>query len=282
MTLDTSKEFEREEYSQTALAYPRQPAPDVPLKQSSPLPDYILLPDYALSDRLAQSATPPPSSKVVGIGLTLAVHLLLFIAFFTARIESAPNFSKPDSMVLMQLLSVPSETPPAPRSPPLTLPNAPELTETEPAKQPNTEQKLQEPAIAPSVSPALAPVHPEVTSLPASETSKSAMPPQPTAPVSTSIENSFHGRVLAHIQRFRQYPPAARARRQEGNIRIQFTMDRDGTVIHQAVLTSSGVPLLDREALNTMQRAQPLPAIPHDLPAPQELVVTISFSMKNQ
>jgi protein TonB len=44
---------------------------------------------------------------------------------------------------------------------------------------------------------------------------------------------------------------------------------------------SSGSSLLDREALDTVRRAQPLPKVPADLPDPLTLTVAIEFALSS-
>ncbi|MDU1661803.1 MAG: energy transducer TonB, partial [Stenotrophomonas maltophilia] len=43
---------------------------------------------------------------------------------------------------------------------------------------------------------------------------------------------------------------------------------------------SSGQPMLDDAALQTFRRAQPLPPIPDELKAPQELVVPVEYYLR--
>ena len=78
----------------------------------------------------------------------------------------------------------------------------------------------------------------------------------------------------------RRYPPAARARREEGVATVAFTMTRGGKVTSTSIVSSTGSSLLDREALETVRRAQPLPAVPDDIEAPLRLVVRLEFFVK--
>jgi protein TonB len=95
-------------------------------------------------------------------------------------------------------------------------------------------------------------------------------------------QGSFESRVLAHINRFKQYPPAARKAHIEGVVMLHFVMDASGHVTQADIQKSSGRPILDNEALAMIQRAQPLPALPADYPARVlDAIVSIEFSLNN-
>ena len=80
-----------------------------------------------------------------------------------------------------------------------------------------------------------------------------------------SLENSYLKRIGARIQRFKQYPREARIAKQEGTVIIQLTLDSDGKVKDKNITTSSGIDLLDEEALRIITRAEPLPKFPSAL-----------------
>jgi len=93
--------------------------------------------------------------------------------------------------------------------------------------------------------------------------------------------DSYLGRVLAQLNRFKQYPRAARQARIEGVVMLHFVMDADGKVQSFEIAKSSGRPVLDAEALALIQRAQPLPALPADFPTRSlDAVVPIEFSLR--
>jgi len=109
-------------------------------------------------------------------------------------------------------------------------------------------------------------------------------PPALHAPVAQSGtgdgQPSFESRVLAHINRFKQYPSSARKAHIEGVVMLHFVMDANGHVTLADIQKSSGRPVLDNEALAMIQRAQPLPALPTDFPTRiLNAVVSIEFSL---
>jgi protein TonB len=76
----------------------------------------------------------------------------------------------------------------------------------------------------------------------------------------------FQQALLRHVARYQRYPNAARSLHLEGKVDTQFSMSRDGTLLGVWVQTSSGQAMLDKEAIETIRRAQPLPSIPPELP----------------
>lgn len=75
-------------------------------------------------------------------------------------------------------------------------------------------------------------------------------------------------------------PTAARSRRQQGTAWVRASIDREGRLLALRLEQSSGQPMLDDAALQTFRRAQPLPPIPDELKAPQELVVPVEYYLR--
>ena len=73
------------------------------------------------------------------------------------------------------------------------------------------------------------------------------------------VRDNFLARLLAQLNRFKQYPRAARQAHIEGVVMLHFVMDAQGKVLGFEIAKSSGRPVLDNEALALIQRAQPLP-----------------------
>ncbi len=58
-------------------------------------------------------------------------------------------------------------------------------------------------------------------------------------------------------------------------------MDRAGNVSEHRLEQSSGFPLLDREVAAMIERAQPLPRMPDDMPQERlELVLPVQFFLR--
>jgi protein TonB len=90
----------------------------------------------------------------------------------------------------------------------------------------------------------------------------------------------FRERLHDHIAKFRQYPVALNPKRIEGRVEVEFVMNRKGVVLNVWISHSSGNIALDKAAVETVLRAQPLPAIPANLPDLIEIALPVDFSVR--
>ncbi|GLK46412.1 hypothetical protein GCM10017612_43340 [Novosphingobium resinovorum] len=63
-------------------------------------------------------------------------------------------------------------------------------------------------------------------------------------------------------------------------MQVRFTMNRARFVLSCAIVRKSGSFMLDQAALDTLRRAQPLPAIPAGRLDTVELTVPIEFDLR--
>jgi protein TonB len=91
-----------------------------------------------------------------------------------------------------------------------------------------------------------------------SATGAAEQPPNPNSAA------RWHSELVAHIERYKRYPIEARVRDEEGIARIAFTLDREGHLLSSRIVRSSGSAALDRETLEMLARAQPMPRPPAD------------------
>jgi TonB family protein len=85
--------------------------------------------------------------------------------------------------------------------------------------------------------------------------------------------------LRAHIERFKRYPPEARARGDQGTARIAFTIDHEGHLVSSRIVQSSGSAMLDQETLDMLVRAQPMPKPPDNILASElSFIVPINFN----
>jgi periplasmic protein TonB len=109
---------------------------------------------------------------------------------------------------------------------------------------------------------------------------KQATAPPAAAP-SIAVVHRWEIELVAHIERFKRYPPEARARGDQGVARVAFTVDRDGWVRGTRIVQSSGSLELDGEALAMLARAQPVPRPPNRVPADDlSFVIPVRFNIR--
>ena len=92
---------------------------------------------------------------------------------------------------------------------------------------------------------------------------------------------AWRGRVLAHLDRHKRYPPAARMMKREGRAQVNLTMDRGGRVLTVSLGRGAGFKAFDEEAVDVVKRAQPLPAPPPEVEGENiPMQVPIGFSLR--
>ena len=80
-----------------------------------------------------------------------------------------------------------------------------------------------------------------------------------------AMKQAYGKIVQAWLDKHKKYPRRARLRKQQGTPRIQFEIDQSGAVLVSEIEESSGYRLLDREAMKTIERANPMPEPPEEL-----------------
>ncbi|HBM50821.1 MAG TPA: energy transducer TonB, partial [Marinobacter sp.] len=132
---------------------------------------------------------------------------------------------------------------------------------------------------------------PEPTPEPASEPAPTPAEPAPAADVSEATEtsgeegdasesqdavplqtagnsadvNSYLSKLSRHLARYYDYPRRARRLGQQGTPVIVFEFTRDGKLLEHSLRDSSGHRLLDDAALQMLEQAAPLPAVPPEM-----------------
>ena len=109
-----------------------------------------------------------------------------------------------------------------------------------------------------------------------------SLPPGPSSPPSRAPQPppDYLGRLVAHLNAYKNYPYDARIRHEQGTVRLHFRMDRSGHVLFYEVIGSSGSASLDEEARAMIRRAQPLPSPPASFPGDDlDLIVPLVFSL---
>jgi protein TonB len=200
--------------------------------------------------------------RLVGIAITIAVHVLIAVAALTTVQVVRPR--------MMQELSV-QIAPERPKPVEDFLKPLPKLAPPAPVAAPVPEVVIQTAPPPPAIAqpPLAAPVAPSV--------------PAPLAAPQGAGESrdSFLARLLAQLNRVKQYPRAARQAHIEGVVMLHFVMDAQGKLVSFDIAKSSGRPVLDNEALALIQRAQ-LPPLPAGFPTSTlDAVAPIRFFLNN-
>lgn len=230
--------------------------------------------------------------------LVVSVHSALFAFALERGPPSPPPQSvEPPVAILLELAPLASVAEPDP------LP-VPDLSEMIPEPEPPPPLEMLPPAIAPVNIPQPAPTtstRPRTRKTPPDK--KPERPPQeakaapsassddvpataaPTLGMSldrqSTVLPTWKAQLLRHLERHKRYPAEAQRNRNEGVTYILFTMTRDGRVLDSRIERSAGSAVLDREGLELLTRAEPLPPLPQDQPGDTlRLLVPVQFFMR--
>lgn len=218
-------------------------------------------------------------TRATGLGGASAVLLAIAAATFVTWSVVAPTQTQPAPLV-MELLPLA-----APPEPVHDVPEGPAQVE-QAARKPVEAVLPETPVILiPQVSPqpvrTQPPTEPSAQTDPIPETTApKSLPAPPASQASSDKEPSWEAKLLAHLERHRRYPAASRARHDQGVAHVRFRMNRAGRVLEAILIRSSGIAELDRAALATIRRAQPLPPIPEGRPDPIDLSVPVEFFLR--
>jgi protein TonB len=203
---------------------------------------------------------------------------------------------------MLDLAPLPALTPPQPAPPePVIEPQPQQQAESEPmppTPPPEIEMPKVEssPALQPPVAlpqkPPLRP-KPKPVEKPAATKLEQQPPPAAAPPVAAppatalpavnngAVRASWQAQLAGWLERYKRYPRLAQEQRQEGIVYLRFTIDRQGRVISAQIEKGSGFSLLDEEVTALIQRAQPLPAPPPEVPGAQiVLTLPVQFALR--
>lgn len=108
-------------------------------------------------------------------------------------------------------------------------------------------------------------------------------PPKPAvAPPDLDAERSNYGSLLSReFAKHKQYPRVAQMRGWQGTTRIELQIDASGSVIASIIAESSGFEILDKQALEMVRKASPLPLPPAALRGRDfTIVVPVAFKLE--
>ncbi|MFI3257658.1 MAG: energy transducer TonB [Spirochaetales bacterium] len=102
---------------------------------------------------------------------------------------------------------------------------------------------------------------------------------EPSIPIVLGLEikQSYISQVVAKLAQNKYYPKAEQNRGREGSVKVQFTVEPNGTVKNLAVHTASRYANLDKAALETVNRSAPFPAF--DAQEGLDIILSIDFTL---
>ncbi len=225
--------------------------------------------------------------------IVLALHCAAFLLIARHRVPFEP-VGLPPAAVIIDLAPAPPAVSPEPAPPPGPTPPQPEqltppepepvIPEVEPSPAPHPEvvlPKPQPPKPKPRAKPVERPPVPQpVAPIPAAPTPVAPAAPTPPARSTANVRATWQAQLLSWLERHKRYPRVALEQRQQGVANLRFALDRQGRVLSFRLDKSSGFTLLDEEVLELIQRAQPVPAPPPEIPGDRiEVLVPVAFSL---
>lgn len=235
----------------------------------------------------------PPRLWGGSVAVALALH-----AGVAATLLSWPSPSPPPSPLsgAMTVELAPLAAPPAP---PSAEPPGERRTASRPPEPERTVPPVPKPVPVRKAAvslPVQAPPKPVEAERPDHVEERSSTPPSTEAPpapamaapapgaasaVAGNAVPTWQGSLRAHLERHKRYPEVAQFRRQQGVSTIRFVIDRAGRVLTARLERASGHTSLDEEAVALLDRAQPLPLPPEEIPGERiELVVPVQFFLR--
>ncbi len=173
------------------------------------------------------------------------------------------------------------EPPPPPLSQPITKP-----AKIEPIKPKTVNQPIVKPIILPTETksePAPPPPTDVIAVAAKPEAAPSTMPPAPivvpeppqafTPPDTSAARDSYGNTLWGAIGKHKQYPRIAQMRGWQGEAIVELQLDGNGRLKSKKIIQSSGHEVLDKQALDMVEKAMPFPL-------PPEVLRGSSFSIK--
>ena len=78
-------------------------------------------------------------------------------------------------------------------------------------------------------------------------------------------EVTYQQQLLQWLQKHKRYPRRLQRRGVEGEVLLSMTIGRSGALLEYRIEQSSGEPLLDKAAVQLLQDAEPMPALPETM-----------------
>lgn len=101
-----------------------------------------------------------------------------------------------------------------------------------------------------------------------------------TTGLGMGVVAKYAGLLKGRLEESMHYPRAARLAGQQGSVVVRFVIDRNGNVLSIVLEKPSGYAILDREAVEMIERAEPFPVMPGEMSGEVlELRVPIAYKI---
>lgn len=93
-------------------------------------------------------------------------------------------------------------------------------------------------------------------------------------------QQDYTSQIIGMIYKSVSYPNSAVKRNQQGSVRAEVIINRDGSVSKMTIIEESNFKLLNQAVLSAIKKAAPFPPLPNELKMKQlELVVPVAFKL---
>jgi len=228
----------------------------------------------------------------IAVALSLALHAVLLLILPTLR-EAQQRRSQASDPIVARLTPPPVASPTVSAAPPALSPPS-----TTPTAAPATPKRP--PRLRPTPEATPVPL-PDSSSVESETTAKDTIAPNADAPigpfalpqVATRLPQpaadapdagtlaEYRLALISAAKRFKRYPRVALDNEWQGKVEVRIVIDASGAIATLSVRSSAGHPLLDRQALEMIERAKELALIPPALRGKEFSVdVPVVFSLR--
>ncbi len=158
------------------------------------------------------------------------------------------------------------------------------ISKPEPRPEPKPEPVSKAVSTVVSDKPVAADANPAQASAASSETARpgsNVSGGSNAAAAASGARKSWYAEVAAHLARHKHYPMRARRMRHEAIVTLRFVVERDGSVRQSEIIGPSEYRALNQAVEEMLERAQPLPPIPKELPGDEvSLSIPVAFKLQ--
>ena len=208
---------------------------------------------------------------------SILLHAFLVVVIPNLNFEKA-KLRQVLNIELVKTPEPPPFIPPAPKHPEIktqpTIKTLTKPTRSTEAQPPPAVVQTEVLAVAPKVD--VSPSPPAPILIP--EPPKLIVPSQ--AEINAAL-NGYNNALWGKIGKYKQYPKIAQMRGWQGEVIVELLLDGNGKLKSKKIITSSGYEVLDKQALEMIDKAAPFPSPPEALRASSfSITVPIPFKLE--